>query len=376
MSGVGRYRAVLTTERTHPQRRWRRNPTAPIHGSTSHGEVSSTSGSPHRLPLGHDGGMELAPCLASHRPDVGRRRETSAALEGAGMLASALPAVSDVDGERLPESLPPVIDAHVHLFPDALFRALWRWFEAHGWPVRYRLPSPEVVSFLLGRGVGRVVALHYAHKPGIARDLNRYVAALAADEPRIIGTATVFPGETDSVAILEEGFDAGLRGVKMHCHVQCFAPDAEAVEDVYRICAARGLPLVMHAGREPKSPAYACDPYTLCSADRIETVLRSYPSLKLVVPHLGADEFDAYAKLIARYDNLWLDTTMAIGGYLPGPAGTPLVTVRPERILYGTDFPNIPYAWDREIRVLARLGLGEEALAQVVGANAAALFGL
>jgi hypothetical protein len=241
--------------------------------------------------------------------------------------------------------------------------------------VRYRLPSPEVVSFLLGRGVARVVALHYAHKPGIARDLNRYVAALADAEPRILGTATVFPGEPDTAEILEEAFGAGLRGVKMHCHVQCFAPDAEEVEDVYRACVARGVPLVMHAGREPKSPAYACDPHELCSADRVEAVLRSYPGLKLVVPHLGADEFDAYARLIAHYDNLWLDTTMAITGYLPGPQGTPLVSVRPERILYGTDFPNIPYAWDREIRVLTRLGLREEALAQVVGANAALLFG-
>jgi hypothetical protein len=303
----------------------------------------------------------IAPCLAT--------------ATGAGMLGARLPAVHDVDAPALPTSLPPVVDAHVHLFPDRLFEALWRWFDTHGWQVRYPLRSPEVVSFLLDRGVRKIVALHYAHREGMARSLNRYVATLAAVDARIVGTATVFPGEEGSAEILAEAFAQGLRGVKMHCHVQCFAPDESRVEDVYRACVEAGVPLVMHAGREPKSPAYDCDPHLICSADRVEAVLRSYPTLKLVVPHLGADEFDAYGELLDRYDNLWLDTTMAVTGFLPGDQGTPLVLRRPDRVLYGTDFPNIPYAWDREVRALARSGLREEELAAVLGDNARTLWG-
>lgn len=303
----------------------------------------------------------MIPCLASQ-------------ADGPGMLRSRLPALDDEEGAVLPTSLPPVIDAHVHLFPDALFAALRRWFEQHAWPIRYPLSSPQVVDFLCSRGVERVVALHYAHKPGMARSLNRYVAALADADPRIIGLATVFPGEDDCEAIVEEAFDLGLRGVKMHCHVQCFSVDTEALEPIYRACARRGLPMVIHAGREPRSPAYTCDPHQLCSADRVEHVLRAHRGLRLVVPHLGVDEFDAYRRLLERYDHLWLDTTMAIAGYFPGEQGTPLVSVRPERILYGTDFPNLPYAWDREIKVLANLGLRDDALAQVLGQNAAELW--
>ena len=78
-------------------------------------------------------------------------------------------------------------------------------------------------------------------------------------------------------------------------------------------------------------------------------MLKDHPTLKLCVPHLGADEFDAYARLLERYDNLWLDTTMAVAGYFPMALPARLLHVRPERILYGTDFPNIPYAWDREL---------------------------
>ncbi len=287
-----------------------------------------------------------------------------------------LPALLDEEGPRLPEALPPVVDAHVHLFPDRVFDALWRFFDEHIWPVRYRLTSPEVVRFLLSRGVSRVVALTYAHKPGMARELNRYMAALCATEPRIIGLATVLPGEPQAGDVLREAFAAGLRGVKLHCHVQCFAPDAPQMHEIYQACAEAGRPLVMHAGREPKSEAYRCDPYQLCAAERVERVLRAHPRLTLCVPHFGADEFDAYAALLERHDNLWLDTTMMAADYFPLEVPRRLFEVRPERVVYGTDFPNLPYAWDREVRRLASLQLGDDVEAGLLGQNALRLYGV
>ena len=117
------------------------------------------------------------------------------------------------------------------------------------------------------------------------------------------------------------------------------------------------------------------DPYALCAAERVARVLTDHPSLKLCVPHLGADEFDAYARLLERHDTLWLDTTMTVGGYFPVPLPRQALEVRPERILYGTDFPNIPYAWDRELKALTGLKLAEDALAGVLGGNTLRLYG-
>lgn len=308
----------------------------------------------------------LAPCL-----DAAPRSE--------GYLDRPLPGIDDAEGARLPDSLPPVIDAHVHLFPDRVFEAIWRWFDAYGWPIRYKLRTPEVIEFLLSRGVSRVVALHYAHKPGMARALNAYVAEICRAEPRVLGLATVLPGEEGAAAILEEAFAAGLRGVKLHCHVQCFAPDDEALHEIYAACVAADKPIVIHAGREPKSPHYKCDTHAVCGVARVERVLQDYPRLKLCVPHLGADEFDGYARLLARHENLWLDTTMVLADFLPGavsPSPASLIEARPDRIMYGTDFPNLPYAWDREIQRLTRMGIRPEALAQVLGGTAAGLFGV
>ena len=94
------------------------------------------------------------------------------------MLQTPLPAIGDCEGNHVPPNLPVVIDAHVHLFPDHLFASIWQWFDKFGWPIRYRLNSDGVIEFLLSRGVCHIVGLHYAHRPGVARDLNRYLAEL------------------------------------------------------------------------------------------------------------------------------------------------------------------------------------------------------
>jgi predicted TIM-barrel fold metal-dependent hydrolase len=96
--------------------------------------------------------------------------------------------------------------------------------------------------------------------------------------------------------------------------------------------------------------------------------------LKLVVPHLGADEFEAYQRLLDRFDHLWLDTTMVLADYLPIANPPDISRMRLDRLMFGTDFPNIPYAWDRELRRLATLKLDEKSLRQVLSENAAALY--
>lgn len=292
------------------------------------------------------------------------------------MVELPLPGLDDPEGARIPAGLPPVVDAHVHVFPDLLFEAVWGWFDRFGWPIRYRLHSEALLDFLFQRGVRHIVALQYAHKPGIARELNRYMVGLTRRYRHITGLATVFPGEPGARDILETSFQDGLEGVKLHSHVQCFTMDSPGMHAIYRACSDRAVPLVIHAGREPKSPAYACDPHAICHWTHVERVLEAYPDLKLVVPHLGADEFDAYRRLQDRFDHLWLDTTMVLADYLPIAEPPDIRRLRPDRLMFGTDFPNIPYAWDRELKRLDALGLDEDARRWILSGTARALYGI
>lgn len=288
-----------------------------------------------------------------------------------------LPALDDEEGQSVPASLGPVVDAHVHLFPDRLFDAIWRWFDRYGWPIRYKLHTPEVIAFALARGVDRIVALHYAHKPGMARAMNAYMAGIVQQHPCVTGLATVFPGEPDTKAILEEAFAAGLAGVKLHCHVQGFGVDDPPLAEIYETCILHDKPVLVHAGRQPSSDGYKFDPQRLCHADRSAVVLRSYPKLRLGIPHLGIDELDGYARLLEKHDNLWLDTTMALADFFPeSEASFRLVEARPDRIMYGTDFPNIPYAWDRELRRIAARHLPEASRHAILRDTATAFYRL
>ncbi len=292
------------------------------------------------------------------------------------MLKPEMPSISDREDDRLPSGLPAVVDAHVHVFPPNLFGAVWQWFDENAWPIRYRMTTRQIFDFLLGRGLRYIVALQYAHKPGIANQLNQYMA----DECRgyhgkVTGMATVFPGEDNAARILQQAFDLGLGGVKLHAHVQCFEMDADDMAPIYALCQSRHKPLIMHVGREPKSPAYRCDPYEICNAGRLAKVLAAFPRLKVCVPHLGFDELEAYRRLVEKYDNLWLDTTMVLTDYFPLDDAIDLRDYRLSRIMYGSDFPNIPYAWDRELKCIRRAGLDAMALEGVLGKNAARFYG-
>jgi len=284
----------------------------------------------------------------------------------------------------------PIVDAHVHAFPPRVFEAIWRWFDEHAWPVRYRLQARDALAHLLSRGIARVVLLHYPHVPGMAATLNAFAATLAAEEPRAIACASVLPGEPGARAILDEALGPlGCRGVKIHCHVQCLAPDDARLDDVYDAAAAHGVPVVIHAGDAPAFRQAGCDVHALCTPEALGRALARHPRTTVIVPHLGAARMEEVAALLGEHERLYLDTTMAIAGFLPfGPdrrtdeAHAPVVQAsalaivrsHADRILYGSDFPNLPFAWDRELGVLAGAGLEPEALGAILGGTAARLF--
>ncbi len=289
------------------------------------------------------------------------------------MLSYPLPLNSDPEASRVPDGLPPITDAHVHLFPQQIFKAIWRWFEHWAWPVRYEMTSELIIEFLQSKGISKIIGLDYAHKPGIARDLNAFMLNLMEKFPIVQGTATIFPGESHTEQILMEAFDDGLIGVKLHAHVQYFDMAGRGARNIYEICERRGQPLVMHVGRAPKNPEYPYkqDPYKLCYSHGVERILKDHPGLRFCVPHLGADEFTEYKRLVESYENLWLDTTMVLADYMPVGDKVELTEFRADRVMFGTDFPQIPFAWNHELDCLLKLGLEPEHLDQILRKTAA-----
>lgn len=271
-----------------------------------------------------------------------------------------------------------VTDAHTHLFPDAFFRAMWRWFDAHAWSIRFRGGAEEALDELARAGTTRAVAMVFSHRADASRYLNRFLGELcrAPGPVEVIGVGTVLPGQPDARAVVREAVTVhGLRGIKLHCHVQKVPIDDPRVVEVLAECRALGVTAVVHCGREPSTTAYGVDPRAICAVDRTRRVLERLPGLRLVVPHIGADEYDAYLGLLAEHEHLYLDTAMSCAEYFAERPHLPAVERWAGRILYGTDFPIVPYEVDRELRVLARRVESDAALEALLRGTARRLWG-
>ncbi len=85
------------------------------------------------------------------------------------LVKAPLPGLDDAEDERVPPGIPTVIDAHVHLFPDWLFEPIWQWFDAFGWPVRYKLSAGKIRQPLAGyhHGCVRLPARDRTAAPGV-----------------------------------------------------------------------------------------------------------------------------------------------------------------------------------------------------------------
>jgi predicted TIM-barrel fold metal-dependent hydrolase len=274
--------------------------------------------------------------------------------------------------------LPGIIDSHVHFMPESVTRKVWAYFEAAGpligreWPIRYAWPEPERLAHLRSMGVRAFPSLAYAHKPGMAAWLNEWTRSFAAAHPDVIPAATIFP-ESDVTSYLDLALRSGTRIVKVHVQVGGFDPRDALLDAAWGMLADAAIPVVVHAGSGPTAGAFT-------GPGPIGDVLARHPGLRLVMAHMGMPEYDEFIGLAERYDQVCLDTTMCFTGFTGGAEigkrVAPRLDVLREKVLLGTDFPSIPYAYAHQLEVLADLGLGDDWMRAVCWDNAARLFGI
>ncbi len=275
--------------------------------------------------------------------------------------------------------LPGLADVHTHFLPERMLRRVWAHFAAAGpligreWPIRYRAPEVDRIATLDRLGVRMFSALAYAHRPGMAADLNDWTLGFAARTPGCLPSATFFP-EPGAVAYTRRAVDRGAQIFKLHLQVGGFDPRAGELDGVWGLLAETGTPVVVHAGSGPV-------PHGFTGPGPIGDVLARHPRLAVVIAHAGAPEYEGFLGLAERYPRVGLDTTMAFTDFFEEMAPFP-PALRPRlrdlglggRVLLGSDFPNIPYPYGHQLAALARLDLGDDWLRAVCWANARNLF--
>ncbi len=286
----------------------------------------------------------------------------------------------DVPGWWFGLGLPGLFDVHVHLLPPPVMRKVREQFDTAGpligrpWPLVYRGDDDELVTRLRALGVRRFSALPYAHRPGIAGYLNGWAAELADAVPEVMRSATLYPedGVTSYVADL---LAAGTAVFKVHVQVGAFDLVDPRLDDAWGMIADAATAVVIHANSGPVGNEHT-------GPGPMRALMERHPTLTVVLAHLGAPDYDDFLAIAEDYPRVHLDTTMAFTDFFEEMAPFPR-ELHPRlrglgldgKVLLGSDFPNIPYAYAHQLEALERLELGEDWLRAVCWENAVRLFG-
>ncbi len=277
-----------------------------------------------------------------------------------------------------------MIDFHTHPVQIA---DLYEWDPTMEHAVRevfglYVKPQPMAtyLGHLDEAGIDRAVILPVdctsAH--GCTVVSNQQVAALMERSDRLVGFASVDPGLPDAAATLEHDVrEYGLLGLKLDPALQRFAiDDEERAFPVYAAAAEIGIPMLIHCGLSWARVGRSSLAHPLA----LERVVEAFPSLRIVIAHLGWPWVPEAVMLAIKHRNVHLDTSVLF-------SGTPTESLRhvidtvigrelfdrsiPEQVVFGSNYPRVDpkrAAW-----AVRDLGLRPRLLQRILNDNAEAL---
>lgn len=202
---------------------------------------------------------------------------------------------------------------------------------------------------------------------------NELIAEAVAQEPRLIGFASIDPTRPDAVERAEFAFGAlGLRGLKLGPIYQGVHPHDERVIRVVSVAARHGLPVVWHQGTtfSREGPLEYAQPYLL---DRIG---RLFPDTPMWIAHLGHPWCDETMALIRKQPLFYADVSALVSRpFQLYRAVVSAVEYRViDKLLFGSDWPfftpsqtvDALRAVNRHVAGTALPRVPEEAIEQII----------
>jgi len=263
------------------------------------------------------------------------------------------------------------IDAHTHAFPAPTMGLDWQASVGVADPKRTG-ELPELQGIMSDAGIEQAVILlfprsgeHYerarAQDPSRSpeeirseiRDeilaLNRWGCEAASRDPRLvpfIGINVRFMSESEVTAEIDEMAERGARGVKIiPPAMQLYANDS-LLQPMFQRCWELGLPVLSQSGDGGGPPPHpGADPFGRPVYHR--EVLRNFPSLTLILAHMGHGYLADVVELADSFPNLYTDTSLQLSGI--GREGRPTALefvsavrqIGVDRVLFGTNYPMV-----------------------------------
>ncbi|MCB1179623.1 MAG: amidohydrolase [Leptospiraceae bacterium] len=269
-------------------------------------------------------------------------------------------------------NIPYIFDIHCHFFPEVVLKAIWKWFDKVNWKITYRYKEEKRLDSLNRNNFKKFTTLNYAHKPKMAENLNKWVYENYKNWKGAIPFGTFYPEENVLSYTQKAVEEYNFKGFKLHCEVSKLNLNIPELKSTFTYLEKKQIPIVIHTGTAPLPGEFTGIKY-------FEPFIKTYPELLVIVAHMGAHEVFPYANLINKFPNLYLDTTMAFVDFLATGEDMdsliPLLETHKTKIMYGSDFPNIPYNLSHSVESLLNANISMDAKQNIFYRNAERLIG-
>ncbi|MBU0493780.1 MAG: amidohydrolase family protein [Chloroflexi bacterium] len=281
-----------------------------------------------------------------------------------------------------------IVDMHVHLFPtqEVGKQIVTEIQETYGAGYHSYGTPDEYLADMARAGIDYGVMVSFAPDHQL-KNTNFWTTAITrpkksgpAAYPMLIPFVSVSPtmkGRTP-VEELEFRLKWGMRGVKIHPIAQGFAPDDERMWPVYQWLVARNLPILTHSGIN----VVENEQTDLARPRRWLPALKDFPSLRLILAHMGGGFWDEAIDIVRTYPQVMLDTAIALTAvelrnknWLDDTGAVEMIrAVGADHVLFGSDYPWIDPAGD--VARIRSLPLTDGEIRLILGENAARILRL
>ncbi|MGE5308696.1 MAG: amidohydrolase family protein [Deltaproteobacteria bacterium] len=260
-----------------------------------------------------------------------------------------------------------IIDVHTHAYPEKVAdKARASHEESFKMKVVTEPTVPALLAFMDKNGIDVSVICGVATRPDLVVPINDWLFSVRSERIRVFAALhPAFEGREAEIDRISRHAD----GIKFQPEFQDFFVDDEKLSPMYERIVERKLPVLFHCGEELSGTKVVH-----ATPERMARLNDRFPRMTVIAGHYGGylmwDQVREH--LLGR--DIYLETS-DLFGYRSVPETIALLKGhRPDRILFGTDFPLVDQA--KDITYLRELDIPEGLKEAVFSGNAARLLGI
>ncbi|MFA6355526.1 MAG: amidohydrolase family protein [Candidatus Omnitrophota bacterium] len=225
-----------------------------------------------------------------------------------------------------------IVDIHTHAWPGKVSQKARESLESLFGVKMICDPTEDgLLEHMDKNGIDVSVICSVATKPEQVPAINDWLFGIRSKRLKVFcAFHPAYAGWRDELKRIRDKGD----GIKLQPEFQGFYVDDESVFPAYGEMEKAGLPVLFHCGEELSGTMQVRS-----SPHRVIKVKEKFPGLKMIGGHFGGFRLWDEVKKHLLGKDIYLDTSFFFGFLPKEETRRLLLSHRPDRLLFGTDFP-------------------------------------